>query len=133
MRGTVTGYIGQIYKAERVGEYFLLSFSVAESVYLGQREGKQTSWHKCDLWGKVGESFSKYLAKGMFVAVSGQVYLHTYMKDGYEKSTMVVKANDVVMGPKAAEEHTVGNYSGTAPTQPAAVQSAPINDDGIPF
>lgn len=136
MRGVVSGYIGQVFKAEFVGQYFLLSFSVAESVYLGAQKGKETCWHKCELWGKSAEALSKYLVKGLFVAVSGQSYLQTYTgNDGMEKTSLVVKANDVTMGP-----NNTPNFNKATPSAPSHDPAArspepqPIGfGDEIPF
>ena len=141
MRGVVSGNVGKIYKAENVGQYFLLSFSVAEKVYQGRDKGTTDSWHKIELWGSRAESLVSYLKIGQHVDVLGQAYVETYTKqDGTSGSNLVVKASDVLLGPGGQEAPPVNVPAHAAP--PAAPPSHPASslppppkdpDDDIPF
>ena len=139
MRGVVSGNVGQVYKAEFVGQYFLLSFSVAESVYLGRDKGKESCWHKCEYWGRGAEAISSYLTVGQHVDVMGQAYLQKWTsKDGTPGKTLIVKANDVVLG--ASRQESPAATSGpptpattSAPPSRPAGQTTGFGDDDIPF
>ena len=135
MRGCVTGFVGQIYKAENVGQYFLLSFSVAESVYMGRDKGKETCWHKCEIWGKIAENVANFLEKGMFVSVYGQAFTQTFIgNDGLEKTSLVVKANDITIGPRNEDKHEASTpHQAPPPSQSNAQKAANVFGDDIPF
>lgn len=101
-----------------------LSFSVAVKAGYGQNE--KTSWARCTLWGKRGESVAPYLVKGALVGISGELALDKYTtKDGVDLFNLDVRVNDVtLLGKKAAE-------STEAPQAPAGKMNPP--DDDIPF
>ena len=128
MRGVVTGNVGKIFKAERIGENFLLLFSVAEKVWAGTQKGEIACWHSCEIWGKRAESLSQYLTVGQHVDVFGQGYLEEYQSNGETKSKMVVKANEVILGTKPAGNTQVPASVAAAPSGPPM----PPMDD-IPF
>lgn|SRR5574343_973272 len=101
-----------------------LSFSVAVKAGYGQNE--KTSWARCTLWGKRGESVAPYLVKGALVGISGELALDKYTtKDGVDLFNLDVRVNDVtLLGKKAAE-------STEAPQAPEGKMNPP--DDDIPF
>ncbi len=134
MRGVVSGNVGKIYKSEFVGQYFLLSFSVAESVYLGREKGKESCWHKCEYWGHGAEAISSYLTVGQHVDVMGQAYLQEWTgANGAEGKTLVVKVNDVVLGGGGQNSEKKETFASrpAAPTAPSAPKN--FTDDDIPF
>jgi single-stranded DNA-binding protein len=86
MFGTVVGRVGQIKKAEHVGQgTFLLGFSVAEDKYMGPNKDKVTTWHDCAFFGKRAESVSRYVTVGAMIAVNGQSYVEEYDGSKYLK------------------------------------------------
>lgn len=101
-----------------------LSFSVAVKAGYGQHE--KTSWARCTLWGKRGESVAPYLVKGALVGVSGELAQTKFTtKEGVDQYNLDVRVNDVtLLGKKSAE-------STEAPQAPAAKLNPP--DDDIPF
>lgn len=101
-----------------------LAFSVAVKAGYGQNE--KTSWARCTLLGKRGESVAPYLVKGALVGISGELALDKYTnKDGVDLFNLDVRVNDVtLLGKKAAE-------STEAPQAPAGKMNPP--DDDIPF
>ena len=119
MRGVVSGNVGKINKAEYVGQYFLLSFSVAERVYQGSGKDALTCWHKCDYWGK-GAEIAQYVAVGQHVDVFGQAYLHENESNGITYKNLVVKVQDLILGPKPN-----GASSGGPPAPQAQPQRQP--------
>lgn len=80
-----------------------LSFSVAVKAGYGQHE--KSSWARCTLWGKRGESVAPYLVKGALVGVSGELAQTKFTtKDGVDQYNLDVRVNDVtLLGKKSAE------------------------------
>ena len=112
------------------GGTLVTQFSVAMNS--GYGEGKKTTWVRCSLFGKRGESLSPYLIKGQQVVVSGEAAINEWVnKDGETKFSLECKVNDVTLvGGKPAE-------ATTPPARPAK-QYAPPPDadqfaDEIPF
>lgn len=95
-----------------------VSFSVA--VKAGYGDKAVTSWARCTLWGKRGDSVLPYLKKGALVGVSGEVALKEYAaKDGSKGASLEVRVNDVtLLGGKAEGS--------------AGVQSAPVTQKKAP-
>ena len=133
MRGTVCGNIGNIYKAEYVGDAFLLSFSVAEECWRGSGKGDLTTWHTCEWWGKRAAAAAKHLEVGMHVDVFGQSYLDEYESRGVKKQKLMVDVKDVVFKPKPQGQ--VGDYRSGASRAPEAeptprpARQAPVTQD----
>ena len=99
-----------------------LSFSVAVKAGYGQHE--KTSWARCTLWGKRGESVAPYLVKGALVGVSGELAQTKFTtKDGVDQYTLDVRVNDVTL---------LGKKSGE-PAKAAAGIADPYEDSSIPF
>ncbi len=99
-----------------------LSFSVAVKAGYGQHE--KTSWARCTLWGKRGESVAPYLVKGALVGVSGELAQTKFTtKDGVDQYNLDVRVNDVTL---------LGKKSGE-PAKAAAGIADPYQDDAIPF
>ena len=103
-----------------------LSFSVA--VKSGYGKNENTSWARCTLWGKRGESLAPYLVKGQLVGVTGELSHSKFTtKDGAEQWNLEVRVNDVtLLGKKDAAP---------AAAQPAKEGAGidPYQDDSIPF
>ena len=99
----------------------ILQFSVAATSGYGDK--KRTTWVRCSLFGKRGESLAPYLLKGQQVVVSGEACLHEWEKDGVTNKSLEVNVNDVTLvGGKPQGQQQ-------AP-QPAAQQpERPIPDD----
>lgn len=103
-------------------------FSVATTSGYGDR--KVTSWARCSLFGKRGESLAPYLLKGQQVAVTGEVKLHEWTnQSGEKKYSLEVNASDVTL---------VGNKADPAPSRqqaarPAQITDFPTHEDDIPF
>jgi single-strand DNA-binding protein len=88
----------------------LLQFSVAMNSGYGER--KATTWVRCTLFGKRGESLKSYLTKGQQVVVSGEASLHEWTtEDGTTKSSLECKVNEVTLvggKPESKQEATIG-------------------------
>ena len=88
----------------------VVSFSVA--VKSGYGDNEATTWPKCTMWGKRGESVLPYLKKGQLVGISGEATLREYdKKDGSGKGySLEVRVNDLTLlgkkGDAAPSEHS---------------------------
>ncbi len=76
------------------------NFSIATTDTWNDKSGQKqekTEWHKVVLWGKVAESLKDYLVKGKQVYVEGRLETRKWEKDGVERYTTEVKADQVVL------------------------------------
>ena len=100
----------------------VVQFSVA--VKSGYGKNEKTLWANCSIWGKRGESVAPYLTKGQQVAISGEVSLREYEKDGQTRQTLDVRVNDLTLIGKRGEQDE----------RPAKQESVQDDfDDTIPF
>lgn len=104
----------------------VVTFSVA--VTSGYGDKKATTWARCEMWGKRGESVAPYLLKSQLVGVSGEVTNREYTdKDGNKRTSLDVRVNDLtLLGKKDSAS------APQEPRQPAAKpqQSAPQQSGG---
>ena len=112
----------------------VVSFSVGVKSGFGDKA--TTTWAKCAMFGKRGESVAPYLKKGALVGISGEVNNREYQdKEGQKRYSLDVRVNDLtLLGGKS-------DRAESAPSQPAKprnAQGAPKAsigdmDDDIPF
>jgi len=104
-----------------------VSFSVAVKSGFGDKA--VTSWIKCNLWGKRGESVMPYLKKGQLVGVSGEFSAREWQdkEGGQTKISNEVRVNDVqLLGGRPQEQAT----ETAKPSRPAPARD--FSDD-VPF
>ena len=109
----------------------VVSFSVGVKSGFGDKAS--TTWARCAMFGKRGESVAPYLKKGALVGISGEVNLRDYQdKEGQKRYSLDVRVNDLTLlggkpsGDSAPSEKPQRNAQG-APKQS-------FEDDGeIPF
>jgi single-strand DNA-binding protein len=112
----------------------ICQFSVAFTSGYGDK--KKTTWLRCSLWGKRGESLAPYLVKGAQVCVSGEISLHTWQKDDAEKTSLEMRVNDVTL---VGGKPELTGHSGSARAENAnrGPDTTPALDaweeDSIPF
>ena len=107
-----------------------VSFSVG--VKSGYGDKATTTWARCSMFGKRGESVAPYLVKGQQVAISGEASLREYTdKQGQSRASLEVRVNDLTLVGGKRE----GQQQAAAPRQQApAQQSGGMDmDDDIPF
>jgi single-strand DNA-binding protein len=74
----------------------IVNFSVAVKAGFGEKA--VTTWVRCNLWGKRGESVLPYLNKGQLVGVSGELANREYQdKDGKARTSLEVRVNDLTL------------------------------------
>lgn len=112
----------------------IASFPIAISS--GYGDNKKTTWVRCSLFGKRAEGgLIQYLKKGTQVAVSGEISLNEYERDGQQRSSLELRVNEIdLIGGRQSEP--VNNTP-----QPASSSAGPdyggdsdyYDDDRIPF
>ena len=106
----------------------VLNFSVAvnESRKQGEQWVEEVSFFDVTLFGRIGESIHKYMAKGKQVAISGRLQQQRWQKDGQNYSKVAVVANYVQL-------FGVVRDSGEASAQAAASSHLNNFESDIPF
>ena len=88
------GRIGNDPELKQVGETPLLELNVADKTGWGDKA--TTSWYRCNIWGKRGESLKEHLEKGKQVFITGQLTLRKYTnKEGQEKLSPEVRVEQL--------------------------------------
>ena len=99
---------------------------------------RQTDFFRINAWRQLGETCSRYLAKGRKVAVVGELQARTYeAKDGTTRMSLDVSADEVeFLSPKPQEDGGSG-YSSQSSGKGADPQDlagfTDIQTDDIPF
>jgi len=107
----------------------VVSFAVAVKSGFGDKA--ETTWAKCNLWGKRGESVAPYLLKGTQIAVSGELSQKEWTnKDGVKQQNIEVRVNDVTLLGK--RDASAGDVPRPA-AKPAAKSGFEDMDSEIPF
>lgn len=74
----------------------IVSFSVGVKAGFGDKA--TTTWARCSMFGKRGESVLPYLTKGQLVGVSGEVAMREWQdKEGQKRTNLEVRVNDVTL------------------------------------
>jgi single-strand DNA-binding protein len=123
-----TGNLGNAAEQKHTsGGDSVVSFSVA--VKSGYGDKATTTWARCSMFGKRGESVLPYLNKGQLVGVSGEMTAREWKdKEGQTKTSIEVRVNDLTLLGKSE-----GN-SQQAPQRSAQPASKPtFDDEQIPF
>lgn len=91
----------------------------------GERE-ERTEWHRCVMFGKLGEIAGQYMRKGMQVYVQGSLRTRKWQdRNGVERYTTEIVVKDMQMlgktGPVAPVQHG---------EQARKVSGSDVNEDG---
>lgn len=93
---TIAGNLGDDAKSKTVGDDSVTEFSVASTEKRG--EEKVTTWVRCSLWGRRGESLAPYLVKGAAVTVTGAARLREYQtREGDARTALECRVHDVAL------------------------------------
>lgn len=105
----------------------IVSFSVP--VKSGYGEKATTSWIRCSMFGKRGESVLPYLVKGQLVGVSGEFSAREWTnKEGVLQTSCEVRVNDLTLLGAKSE----GSTAKAPPPKSTGGSAADMTDD-IPF
>ena len=104
----------------------VLNFSVAvnESRKQGEQWVEEASFFDVTLFGKMGESIHRYMAKGKQVAISGRLQQQRWQKDGQNYSKVAVVANYVQL---------FGSTQGNSQSAPSGAVPLDAFASDIPF
>jgi len=98
-------FIGRLGKAPElrpVGESSVANFSIAVGWKSKDKEG--TEWVNVSAFGKLGEICAQYLVKGSQIYVSGKLKTDKYTKDGVERYSTKIVADNVQFLSKATQQ-----------------------------
>ena len=118
-----TGNLGQDAEVKTVGSgTTLCEMSVAVKSGYGDKE--KTNWVRCVMFGKKAEgALPGYLTKGTSVAVSGELSLEQWEKDGKGGAALAVNVQNIdLIGGKSQQDQ---GQQQSAPAQQAPYQQAP--------
>ena len=107
----------------------IVSFSVP--CKSGYGEKAVTSWIKCSLWGKRGDSVLPYLKKGQLVGVSGEFMAREWTdKEGQKRISNEVRVNEVQL--LGGRSDNAPQHQKQAPQQKRVAHGDGLDSD-IPF
>ena len=118
------------------------NFNLATSeTYRDKTTGEKrevTEWHRVVVWRGLAEVVEKYVKKGSKVYVEGKLQTRKWEKDGIERYTTEIVAENLTMLDRPSGD---GPAQGNAPQQAQAAQPAqsapqsvdPGGDDDLPF
>jgi single-strand DNA-binding protein len=115
---TVVGNLGRDAELRQAGADNVCSFSIASSVK--QKGEEATTWVRCSLWGKRGESLVKHLRKGTKIVAIGS--LTTREHDG--KTYIELRVNELEFAGAKSE-----GSSATAPAHDSRGSNGNSNGD----
>lgn len=119
----VSGRIGQDPEAKQTPAGQVVTFSLAETVFVGGE--KTTAWHDCQAWGKTGENILKYTQKGTGVTLQGSLKYDQYeTKEGYKVKRAKINIYAV---------EVTSNWKGDSSQQGRAPQVEQEYDINLPF
>jgi len=97
-----------------------------------------TTWLRCTMFGKRGESVYQYLTKGTLVGITGEFSAREYAdKDGVNRMSLEVRVNDLTLlgGKREPQSHEYQRPEEMATpsraTQPAPSSQAPRPSSGF--
>jgi single-strand DNA-binding protein len=109
------------------------SISLATNRFWKDKSGArqdQTEFHNIVLWGRLAEIAGQYLSKGQEAYFEGRLQTRKYTaKDGTEKRTTEVVAENMQLGSRAQGSSAPSSYNSPAPAKPAvSSQEAPAEE-----
>ena len=105
----------------------------------GYGDKAATTWLRCTLFGKRGESVAPYLTKGTLVGITGEFSAREYTdKDGMKRQSLEVRVNDLTLLGRKSDDQSRQGGSPTrqqnAPQRAATQASSGFDDiDDLPF
>lgn len=101
-----TGNIGNSAEQKYTGSGdSIVSFSVAVKAGFGDKA--TTTWARCSMFGKRGESVLPYLNKGQLVGVSGEMTAREWQdKEGQKRTSIEVRVNDLTLLGKSEQQES---------------------------
>ena len=99
-----------------------------------KREGQPSAdFFRVSVWGKQAEHCANYLAKGRMVALDGRIEINTYTKDGQERTSVDVTANDVRFLSSGGDKNDAPAQSSGGGQTGGQDSYSDLSDDDLPF
>ena len=143
---TIMGRLTRDPELRRTGSgVAVASFTMAVDRDFGKNENgeKETDFIDCVAWRQTGEFVSKYFTKGRMAVVSGRLQIRSWKdKDGNNRRTAEIVADNVYFGDSKRDGDNAGSYSApagsfggySAPAAPASDFAMLEDDDAqLPF
>lgn len=98
---TVAGYIGQDPQYQHTDQgVSVVNFTVAHTA----PKTKETTWVKVVAWRGLADLFAKYVTKGEFIVLVGDLELDQYEdRSGGQRSQLKITVNSFNFGPKMGD------------------------------
>ena len=134
----LTGYLGgepRYHEFDNGDAVCNLSLAVARQKKQDGEYVEDTVWVEVKVFGGQAKPCSEYLAKGSFIAVSGQLAQPRLWEDnnGETRCGLVVDRASVVFGPRTSGDAGQQSQPQSQPRQQAAPAASRLGDDDIPF
>lgn len=128
----LVGFVGKDPEARDAGGTQVAKFSVGVSEMRGRgaEATEVTDWIRCACWRTLAEIASKYVKKGMMVAIEGKLRPSKYTdRDGNERETVEVEVRELSIPPRwRPEEERPAPTTNTGRTA-----AAPAAGEDIPY
>ena len=110
------------------GNVPVVSFSIAvERNYSGSNRERVTDFIDIVAWRRTAEFVSQWFTKGMMIVVVGSIQTRRWQdKNGNNRTSVEVVADEVQFGESKKSRESNGGYSAPAPRESAPAQSAAI-------
>ena len=112
-----------------VANFNLATTEVFKDKQTGERR-EQTEWHRVVAWRWLGETAEKYLRKGSKVYIGGKLRTRKWEKDGIERYTTEVMADEMTLLDRPAGQQGGAPQAAAPAAQRPAVSSAPTPAGG---
>lgn len=111
----------------------IVSFSLPVKSGFGDKA--KTSWVRCSMFGKRGESVLPYLKKGTLVGVSGEFSMNEWTdKDGQKRTTPECRVAELtLLGGKPQGESATSTYAPKSSSAPSNSNGFEDMESDIPF
>lgn len=129
LTAVVTGNLGKSAEIRQTSAGAVCSFSVASNAKV--KGEKVTTWVRCSLFGKRGESLAQYLTQGTKVAVSGELSMRTH--EGKTYLEMRVSEIDLMGGGERGGQQRTESKSSGGGGGYSDTDYGPVDDSDLPF
>jgi single-strand DNA-binding protein len=114
----------------------VVNFSVATSEkWKDKNTGEKkelTEWHRACIFGKLAEIAGQYLKKGSKVYLEGKLQTRKWEKDGQDRYTTEIIANQMQMLDSKGQQDS-GGFQSNSDTPAPKPQGGDDFDDSVPF
>ena len=135
----IQGRLGQDPELKTAGQSQVANFSVATSKKWTDKNGQKqekTEWHKCQAWGKTGETIAKFFNKGDGITIQGEIQTRSWETDAGEKRYITeIRVERFFFVPSSKGSEKIANDFPEPAIPPGTPNMAPSFDanEDMPF